>query len=249
MNKLRLHAVCEAFLNCNLCAQEQLPKSFAFRSAIPEILCDKESSFKAKVDIVAYITAFGYAVVVPCGLLYLYARQHLLLRRSRMTTTFATHQDDLKVTLRPVLKSGKPTPEKQEQWTRHTAASTAAYISLTFRGPLSLRMEEGQMVVQMLEGCRLTHGEVEMNISDVGTFLDEDEVELARILRCRAISEMLMERSTLQEVAPSERILLGAQDLLSKYAFGSSEETWDIVRWLQERWICFYLNQSDHAFG
>ncbi|CAJ1427947.1 unnamed protein product [Effrenium voratum] len=199
---------------------EQLPKSFAFRSAIPEILCDKESSFKAKVDIVAYITAFGYAVVVPCGLLYLYARQHLLLRRSRMTTTFATHQDDLKVTLRPVLKSGKPTPEKQEQWTRHTAASTAAYISLTFRGPLSLRMEEGQMVVQMLEGCSLTHGEVEMNISDVGTFLDEDEVELARILRCRAISEMLMERSTLQEVAPSERILLGAQDLLSKYAFG-----------------------------
>ncbi|CAJ1413508.1 unnamed protein product, partial [Effrenium voratum] len=199
---------------------EQLPKNFAFRSAIPEILCDKESSFKAKVDIVAYITAFGYAVVVPCCLLYLYARQHLLLRRSRMTTTFATHQDDLKVTLKPVLKSGKPTPEKQEQWTRHTAASTAAYISLTFRGPLSLKMEEGQMVVQMLEGCSLTHGEVEMNISDVGTFLDEDEVEQARILRCRAISEMLMERSTLQEVAPSERILLGAQDLLAKYAFG-----------------------------
>ncbi|CAJ1442445.1 unnamed protein product [Effrenium voratum] len=199
---------------------EQLPKNFAFRSAIPEILCDEESAFKAKVDMVAYITAFGYAVVVPCCLLYLYARQHLLLRRSRMTTTFATHQDDLKVTLKPVLKSGKPTPEKQEQWTRHTVASTAAYISLTFRGPLSLRMEEGQMVVQMLEGCSLTHGEVEMNISDVGTFLDEDEVQQARILRCRAISEMLMERSTLHEVAPSERILLGAQNLLSKYAFG-----------------------------
>ncbi|CAJ1374519.1 unnamed protein product [Effrenium voratum] len=199
---------------------EQLPKNFAFRSAIPEILCDEESSFKAKVDKVAYITAFGYAVVVPCCLLYLYARQHLLLRRSRTITVNATQEDDLKVTLRPVLKSGKPTPEKHDQWTRHTVASTAAYISLTFRGPLSLKMEEGEMVVQMLEGCSLTHGEVEMNISDVGTFLDEDEAQQARILRCRAISEMLMERCTLHEVAPSERILLGAKDLLSKYAFG-----------------------------
>ena len=79
------------------------------------------------------------------------------------------------------------------------------------------------MVVQMLEGCSLTHGEVEMNISDVGTFLDEDEAQQARILRCRAISEMLMERCTLHEVAASERILLGAKNLLSKYAFGSSE--------------------------
>ncbi|CAJ1354305.1 unnamed protein product, partial [Effrenium voratum] len=200
--------------------KEQLPKNFAFRSAIPEILCDEESSFKAKVDMVAYITAFGYAVVVPCCLLYLYARQHFLLRRSRTITVNATQEDDLKVTLRPVLKSGKPTPEKHDQWTRHTAASTAAYISLTFRGPLSLKMEEGEMVVQMLEGCSLTHGEVEMNISDVGTFLDEDEAQQARILRCRAISEMLMERCTLHEVAASERILLGAKDLLSKYAFG-----------------------------
>ncbi|CAJ1330203.1 unnamed protein product [Effrenium voratum] len=199
---------------------EQLPKNFAFRSAIPEILCDEESSFKTRVDVIAYSTAFGYAVVIPCCLLYLYARQHLVLRGSRTVTVNATQEDDLKVTLRPVLKSGNQVSEQHDQRTRHTVASTAAYISLMFRGPLSMKMTNGQMVVQMLEGCSLMHGEAEMDKQVVGAVLGEDEVQQSRILRCRAISEMLMERCILQEVAQSERTLLGAKELLTKYSFG-----------------------------
>ena len=36
--------------------------------------------------------------------------------------------------------------------------------------------------------------------------------------RCRSIAEMLTERAMLQDVAPSDRVLAGAKNLLLKYA-------------------------------
>ena len=48
-----------------------------------------------------------------------------------------------------------------------------------------------------------------------------EEVAVATTLKCRSISEMLMERCILEEVQDSDRILAGAKQLLLKYAQGS----------------------------
>ena len=48
-----------------------------------------------------------------------------------------------------------------------------------------------------------------------------EEVAVATTLKCRSISEMLMERCILEEVEDSDRILAGAKQLLLKYAQGS----------------------------
>ena len=48
-----------------------------------------------------------------------------------------------------------------------------------------------------------------------------EEVAVATALKCRGISEMLMERCILEEVEDSDRILAGAKQLLLKYAQGS----------------------------
>ena len=48
-----------------------------------------------------------------------------------------------------------------------------------------------------------------------------EEVTVATALKCRGISEMLMERCILEEVEDSDRILAGAKQLLLKYAQGS----------------------------
>lgn len=48
-----------------------------------------------------------------------------------------------------------------------------------------------------------------------------EEVAVATTLKCRSISEMLVERCILEEVEDSDRILAGAKQLLLKYAQGS----------------------------
>ena len=58
---------------------------------------------KIWVDIIGYVCAFGYAVVIPTFMLYLFYRQRVVLRSSRMIQEAAAACDgDLKVFLHEV---------------------------------------------------------------------------------------------------------------------------------------------------
>ena len=48
-----------------------------------------------------------------------------------------------------------------------------------------------------------------------------EEMAVATTLKCRSISEMLMERCILEKVEDSDRVLAGSKQLLLKYAQGS----------------------------
>ena len=68
------------------CSQEEIPKAFAFRSSMPDILCEKATPLKSQVDAVGYSAAVVYILLLPSCLLYLYWRQREVLRASGATT-------------------------------------------------------------------------------------------------------------------------------------------------------------------
>ena len=70
---------------------------------------------KIWVDIIGYVCVFGYAVVIPTLMLYLFYRQRVVLRSSRMITGAAACQGDLKVCLHEVQGSTTERISRQDR--------------------------------------------------------------------------------------------------------------------------------------
>ena len=96
-------------------SQEPLPADYTFRSATPAILCTEHTNMKIWVDIIGYVCGFGYAIVIPTFMLYLFHRQRVALRSSRMITAFATRDGDLKVFLHEVQGSTTERISRQDR--------------------------------------------------------------------------------------------------------------------------------------
>ena len=96
-------------------SQEPLPADYTFRSATPAILCTEHTKMKFCVDIIGYVCAFGYAVVIPTFMLYLFYRQRVVLRSSRMITGAAACQGDLKVCLQEIQGSTTERISRQDR--------------------------------------------------------------------------------------------------------------------------------------
>ena len=96
-------------------SQELLPANSTFRRAMPYILCTESSKLKFWVDFIGHACVFGYSVVIPSFILYLYSRQRVVLRSSRMMTAAATFQQgDLKVCLHEIQSSTTETKWLQD---------------------------------------------------------------------------------------------------------------------------------------
>jgi len=116
-------------------SKESLPKEFAFRKSLPYIECQNSSPVKTLVDVVAYVGTFCYGMVIPLSLLYLYARQHMILKSSRMTVACASQGDNLKVYLYKLRECAlAKVPNKDDRFTRCLVASAAAYVAVLFHG-------------------------------------------------------------------------------------------------------------------
>ena len=96
-------------------SQEPLPADYTFRSATPAILCTEHTNMKIWVDIIGYVCGFGYAFVIPTFMLYLFHRQRVALRSSRMITASATRDGDLKVFLHEVQGSTTERISRQDR--------------------------------------------------------------------------------------------------------------------------------------
>ena len=89
----------------------------------------KESKLKHSVDTLAFSGAFFYGIIIPCCLLYLYGRQHVLFQSNRTTVAIVADHGSLKVSLYKVLDS---TVQKtgNVEFTRRLVAAAAASISV-----------------------------------------------------------------------------------------------------------------------
>lgn len=194
---------------------ESLPKEFAFRKSLPHIECQNSSPVKTLVDVVAYVGAFCYGVVIPLSLLYVYARQHMILKSSRMTVACASHGDNLKVYLYKLREcTFAKVPHQDDRSTRCLVASAAAYIAVLFHGRASVWLVEGAIMVKP-STHPTEHLAFDVDLLDL--LGPEDAQEQAKTLKCRSIAEMLTERVILQDVIHADRVLLGAKQLLLKY--------------------------------
>lgn len=202
---------CSDLLSCQETdgAGDALPPGFAFRQAMPYFWCNDESQVKRYVDLVGYVSALYYALVIPCCLLYLYARQLIALQSSRMIGAAAAHSGDLRVCLYQVRGSSvDPQDLCGDASDRRRLAALTAYVAVLLRGRVELRLEAKEALARPLEGA--SH-------SDLWDFLASDVKERSITLKCRSITEMLTERCILQEVEQSDRVLSGAKNLLLKY--------------------------------
>jgi len=197
----------------------ELPKDFIFRKSMPYIFCHREiqeeSDLRNFVDRFAVFCVICYAIVIPCCLLYLYGKQHVALQVGRTTTVAGQQQGDLTLSLSEVLGSTQKTSQK-DQDIRRLVAATAGYISVLYHGRVQVRVAGGTVFVKRLGECR----DSEVNLeAELLSFIHGEDVKLReRQLKCRSLSEMLMERVILEEIPPNDRIMSGMKRLLVKYS-------------------------------
>jgi len=206
--------------------RERLPANYTFRRAMPYILCTESSNLKFWVDFIGHACVFGYAVVIPSFILYLYSRQRVVLRSSRMMTAAATFQQgDLKVCLHEIQSSTTETKWLQEKaFTSHLVATAVSYISVLFPGRLvRLQVTDGFAIVTPID---VETGEDQgldgLDVLVSSILESKDAKHEIKTLTGVMIAEMLRERCRLEEVIARDRVLRGAQQLLCKYRIGSS---------------------------
>eukprot|EP00434_Breviolum_minutum_P040609 symbB.v1.2.036088.t1/scaffold5017.1/size46094/3 len=188
---------------------------------MPNVFCNQESQLKTYADVVGFSSVFCYAIVIPLCLLYLYGKQHLVLRASRTTVVTAFQKGHLTLCLYEVLGSDTmKISRKEEDSTLRLVAAAAAYISVLYRGQVSLQIADGDATVKQIRGTSGTSGSdrsSDLLETDVFSVIGgEDAKRQSKLLKCRAITEMLTERVVLR-AAPTDRVLLGAKNLLLKY--------------------------------
>ena len=193
----------------------KIPGHSVVRTSMPYIFCHRESNWKTFADRFAVFYTICYGILIPCCLLYLYGKQHFALQEGRTTTVAGQQQGDLTLCLSEVLGSTQKTSQK-DQDTRRLVAATAGYISVLYHGRVQVRVAGGTVFVKRLGECR----DSELNLeAELLSFIHGDDVKLReRQLKCRSLSEMLMERVILKEIAPNDRIMFGMKHLLVKYS-------------------------------
>jgi len=199
-------------------ANEKLPEQFVFRTLMPNVFCNQESQLKTFADVVGFSSVFCYAIVIPLCLLYLYGKQHIVLRTSRTTTVTAFQKGHLTLCLYEVLGSDTmKISRKEKDCTLRLVAAAAAYISVLYRGRVSLQIADGDATVKQIGGTSGSDRSSDLLETDVFSVIGgEDAKRQSKLLKCRAITEMLTERVVLR-AATADRVLLGAKNLLLKY--------------------------------
>ncbi|CAJ1377763.1 unnamed protein product [Effrenium voratum] len=186
---------------------------FAFRKALPQLSCLDTSPLSRWVDAVGYSTAVVYGFVIPCLLLYLFLRQHLLLKVCKTSVALAESSEGQLLTRLHPLRQGASEKglKAPDSW---LLASCAAHMAVLLRGEATLQLQSGEAKMTAVDH----RGDaVELNVGSLVETLQAKST--AETLRCRQIVEMLTERCVVEEAVEHDRLLAGAKEVFFKYAF------------------------------
>ncbi|CAJ1434292.1 unnamed protein product [Effrenium voratum] len=200
-----------ALLRCQLVDKGGAPLGdFAFLQKLPFLLCSETKGVAKWVYPVGYGTGAVYVAVIPVALLYLYMRQHIVLRPSKTITAHAKRAKRSWITeLRSVRALDQPIEVNDE----HLLAAAVAHMAVTFQGKVWLQLQDGKAEMKSPE----SEGRADAELT-VSSFLDRGG-EVAEMLRSRAIMEMLVERCEMEKASESDGFLSGAKEVFFKYAF------------------------------
>ncbi|CAJ1404739.1 unnamed protein product [Effrenium voratum] len=186
-----------ALLRCQLVDKGRAPLGdFAFLQKLPFLLCSETEGAAKWVYAVGYGTVAVYVAVVPVALLYLYMRQYIVLKPSKTITAQAKKVKGSWITkLRPVRALEEPMEVNDE----YLLAAAVAHMVVTFQGKVWLQLQGGKAVMKSPESEGRAAAELTVN-----SLLDSGD-EVAEMLRSRAIMEMLVERSEMEQASKSDR--------------------------------------------
>jgi len=174
----------------------------AFLRQLPDLDCNDETTEAQLVSAVFRPCAACYGVLIPCFLFYLYTRQHVMLRNSRMPLEL---QSGLKGQNRLAVGIQDLSLE------RRLIAASVAYVAVMQHGSVKVQLQNGKGMVTLLDR---EGNAVELDVEGDNLNITSE----AESLRHHAITEMLLEDCILEEIGESDRVLFGARDNLSKYA-------------------------------
>lgn len=111
----------------------------AFRPLFPELLCSESSGMAAWVDWIGLITAASYGLLIPCFLVLLFAKQHIVMLPSKNFLATKKAVEQRKVSLE--IHFGEASVHLEDTLlVKRLLAAAAAYIALNLRGPVLVEL-------------------------------------------------------------------------------------------------------------
>eukprot|EP00435_Cladocopium_sp_Y103_P046232 s1552_g13.t1 len=176
-----------------------------FRQLFPQWQC-KEAKW---VDWVGWTCATCYGIVIPCFLAFVFAKQHVIMRKADAFVTPVTKQNGkANVHLQEIVNEQGVHPSKDQG--KYLLAAAAAYVAARTKGRAFVELQDDSAMVTFVH---YTETDEEFSVE---SFMSQDAKEV-ELLRYNLMRRMLTERTVLEE-SQADRVMLGAKDLFDKYA-------------------------------
>lgn len=192
----------------------QIPEDFAFRPLFPSLRCADHDGLAAWVDAVGWSSGVVYAIVVPVFLGVLFAKQSVCTQQTKTVLLVSDDKMAEHVQLE-VKRANKSEHVEEEVLVKRNVAAAAAFIAAGFRGRATVQLIEDKVIVIPVQRS----SEMDSEITAENLFVQSNTSQ-ADAVRRNVMMQMLIERSILEEIK-SDRMMIGARQLLSKYASGS----------------------------
>eukprot|EP00913_Durusdinium_trenchii_P012880 g12095.t1 len=184
---------------------------WAFRSAVPTLRCSNGDGLGFWVDLVGYSSAVAYGLLIPLFLACLMLWQSFALQEARLIYAHATVEHE-KSTLQLQTLQGRMSMD--EVLPKRLLAAAAAHLSVHCRGEMLVNLEDEKVVLTSLGQPQGDFYEEEP-MDPMKLVADQQTAKNLDRLRSKRLFEMLLERLMLAEARGSDRLLTGAQPLLT----------------------------------
>eukprot|EP00435_Cladocopium_sp_Y103_P059189 s57_g21.t1 len=193
---------CAALISCQRVDAGGYPLRDHFLRHLPDLDCSHNSMVPPEVAAVFWPCAVCYAILIPCFLFYLYVRQHLVLRYTRMPLELSCGS------------KSEPLAVSHEELAlqRRLVAGLVAYVAILQQGSVRVQVRDGKGTVAFFDKPDGTALELDAEAINAQFKIESEK------LRHHSITEMLLERFTLEQVREDDRFLLGSKETLLKYS-------------------------------
>eukprot|EP00439_Symbiodinium_sp_Y106_P032306 s867_g3.t2 len=193
-----------------------IPDDLAFRPLFPWLQCSKETAAAAWVDRIGWSTAAVYGAAVPGFLAFLFFKQHRTMRQCKTFFVVSANQERGSVQLE-LTACAKSEHFEEELLTRRLLGAAAAHLAVQRPGEALVELRQNAVIVTPQNGISDEEKSGGFSSISAESFIMESDMK-DTVLTRNYMMQMLTERSILEEIQ-SDRMLIGAKQLLCKYAY------------------------------
>ncbi|CAE7745200.1 MIK2 [Symbiodinium sp. CCMP2592] len=193
-----------------------IPDELAFRPLFPWLRCSKEIAAAAWVDRIGWSTTAVYGGAVPCFLAFLFFKQHRTMRQCKTFFVVSANQESGSIHLE-LTACAKSEHFEEGLLARRLLGAAAAHLAVQRPGEALVELHENAVIVTPQHGISDEEKSGGFSSISAESFIMESDIK-DTVLTRNYMMQMLTERSVLEEIQ-SDRMLIGAKQLLCKYAY------------------------------